>query len=93
MDTPFTIRQCRSHEDPKLCVDLQRRIWGYGDEDLVPAAIFVVAQHTGGHALCAFDGSTPAGFALQLSRTGAGTGIRTWQAFCRNIRIAAREGC
>lgn len=59
-----TIRPCESHEDRKLCVDLQRRIWNFTDEELVPAAIFQVAQHTGGHAYCAFDGDRAVGFAL-----------------------------
>jgi predicted GNAT superfamily acetyltransferase len=63
----ITIRHSESHVDRKGCVELQRRIWGYGDEDLVPAAMFVVAQHTGGHTLCAFDGDTPIGFALAYS--------------------------
>jgi len=60
----LTIRPCESHDDLKLCVELQRRIWGFGGEDVTPAAIFVVAQHTGGHAYCAFDGARAIGFAL-----------------------------
>jgi len=83
MHIPFTVRQCRSHEDLKLCVELQRRIWWYGDEDLVPAAIFVVAQHTGGHALCAFDGSTPAGFALAFSAEQDGS--RSWHSHMAGV--------
>lgn len=62
-----TIRACVSHEDLKLCVDLQRRIWHFNDEDIVPAAIFVVAQHTGGHAYCAFYDGKAVGFALAFS--------------------------
>jgi predicted GNAT superfamily acetyltransferase len=63
----ISIRSCTSHDDLKLCVDLQRRIWSFADEDLVPAAIFVVAQHTGGHAYCAFDDGKPVGFTLAFS--------------------------
>jgi predicted GNAT superfamily acetyltransferase len=62
-----TIRACHSHDDLKLCVDLQRQIWGYQGEDVVPASIFVVAQHTGGHAYCAFDHGKAVGFALAFS--------------------------
>jgi predicted GNAT superfamily acetyltransferase len=63
----LTIRPCHSHDDLKLCVDLQKRIWGYAGDDVVPTAIFVVAQHTGGHAYCAFDRDQAVGFALAFS--------------------------
>lgn len=83
MHTPFTIRQCQSHEDLQLCVELQRRIWGYADEDLVPAAIFVVAQHTGGHALCALDGDEPVGFTLAFSAERDGS--RYWHSHMAGV--------
>jgi len=65
--TNLTIRPCQSHHDLSRCVDLQRRIWAFDDIDVVPAALFVVAQHTGGHAYCAFDDEQPIGFALAFS--------------------------
>jgi predicted GNAT superfamily acetyltransferase len=63
----LAVRACRSHTDLKLCIDLQRRVWGFEEEDVVPAAIFVVALHTGGHVFCAFDGDRAVGFALAFS--------------------------
>ena len=63
----ITVRPCSSHEDLALCVDLQRRVWQYADEDVVPANIFFVAQHSGGHAFLAFNDQHPAGFALAFS--------------------------
>lgn len=63
----LTIRPCHSHDDLNRCVDLQKRIWDYAGDDVVPTAIFVVAQHTGGHAYCAFDGDQAVGFALAFS--------------------------
>ena len=63
----LTIRSCESHEDRAVCVELQRRIWNFDDIDLVSAAIFVVAQHSGGHAYLAFHGETAVGFALAFS--------------------------
>ena len=74
----ISIRPCHSHEDLKLCVDLQRRIWNFADEDVVPAAMFVVALHTGGHVYCAFRGQEPAGFALAYS--AGGDGRRFWHS-------------
>ncbi len=62
-----TIRACQSHQDLQLCVDLQRRIWNFRDQDIVPSSIFVVAQHTGGHAYCAFRDQDAIGFALAFS--------------------------
>src|SRR5438876_10714703 len=67
----ITIRDSESHDDCRACVDLQRGVWGLGDEDLVPAAIFLVAQRTGGQALCAFDGTKPVGLALAFSAANA----------------------
>jgi predicted GNAT superfamily acetyltransferase len=78
MDSCITIRHCDSHEDLRLCVQLQREIWGYDEEDLVPAAMFVVAQHTGGHALCAFEARKPIGFALAYSAEAHGR--RCWHS-------------
>lgn len=72
------IRPCESHDDLRLCVDLQRRIWGFAEEDIVPAAIFVVAQLTGGHAYCAFDGDRAVGFALAFSAEHGGR--RVWHS-------------
>lgn len=73
-----TIRPCGSHAELKLCVDLQRRIWNFGDEDIVPAALFVVAQHTGGHAYCAFHGEEAVGFALAFA--AGRDGLRFWHS-------------
>ncbi len=66
------IRHCETQQDLKNCVELQRKIWEYGDEDLTPAAIFTVAQHTGGHALCAYNEAEAIGFALAFSARHGG---------------------
>jgi predicted GNAT superfamily acetyltransferase len=75
---PVNIRPCESRQDLRLCVDLQRQIWTYADEDVVPANIFVVAQHTGGHAYLAFDKERAVGFALAFSAEDAG--CRYWHS-------------
>jgi predicted GNAT superfamily acetyltransferase len=74
----ISIRSCASHDELKLCVDLQRRIWNFADEDVVPAAMFVVAQHTGGHAYCAFHEGQAVGFALAFSAEHGGR--RLWHS-------------
>lgn len=49
------------------CVELQRQVWEFADLDLVPTPIFVVAAHTGGQVLGAFDGEQIVGFILALA--------------------------
>ena len=69
----ITVRSCDSLEDFHVCVALQREIWGEDDLDVEPATMFVVAAHTGGQVLGAYDGNTLVGFTLALAalRNGA----------------------
>lgn len=67
------IRHCHALAEFEECVRLERLTWG---EDLtVPAAIFVVAEHSGGQVLGAFDGGQMIGFTMALA------GIRGTQRF------------
>jgi predicted GNAT superfamily acetyltransferase len=59
------IRHCTSLDEYEECVRLQSLTWG--KDILVPSAIFVVAQHTGGQVFGAFDGEKIAGFTLALA--------------------------
>jgi predicted GNAT superfamily acetyltransferase len=52
------------------CVELQQRIWGFADIDVVPEPIFVVALKTGGQVLGAFAGGRLIGFALSFAAQG-----------------------
>ena len=67
---PIEIRQCETLAEFEKCVQLERVIWG--EQITVPAAIFVVAQHTGGHILGAFDSGELIGFTLALAGDRAG---------------------
>jgi predicted GNAT superfamily acetyltransferase len=69
----ITVRSCESLEDFHACVALQREIWGEDDLEVEPATLFVVAAHTGGQVICAYDGTTLVGFTLALAavRNGA----------------------
>lgn len=51
---------------------MQLDAWGYGDRDVVPAAIFSVARNFGGQALGAFDHGRMVGFALAFGSVGDG---------------------
>ena len=75
-DTPLTepleieIRHCESLAEYETCVQLQFQVWG--EQIAVPSPIFVVAHHTGGQILGAYDGEKMVGFTLALAGTRAG---------------------
>ncbi len=58
------IRHCDSLAEYEECVRLQVALWG--EPMAVPSAIFVVAHHTGGQILGAFDHGKLVGFTLSL---------------------------
>jgi predicted GNAT superfamily acetyltransferase len=65
MANEIEIRHCDSLGEFNECVQLERLTWG---EDItVPAAIFVVAHHTGGQVLGAFQAGRLIGFTLALA--------------------------
>src|SRR6204780_3451659 len=64
------IRHCESLAEYENCVSLEKQTWG--EHIAVPSAIFVVAHHTGGQILGAFDGEKMIGMTLALAGTRAG---------------------
>jgi predicted GNAT superfamily acetyltransferase len=64
------IRHCDSLAEYETCVRLQFQVWG--EQIAVPSPIFVVAHHTGGQILGAFDGDKMVGFTLALVGTRGG---------------------
>ena len=94
------IRHCDSLAEFDQCVQLERTIWG--EQITVPAAIFVVAQHTGGQILGAFDGGQLVAFTLALVGNRAGkpflhshmTGVRSAyqnQRLGRRLKLFQRD--
>lgn len=61
------VRTIEETEEMSVCVELQRRIWGYAPIDTVPEQIFIVAKNTGGQVMTAYDARTPVGFALAFA--------------------------
>lgn len=97
---PIEIRRCVTLAEFEKCVELERIIWG--EQITVPAAIFVVAQHTGGQILGAFSGEDLLGFTLALVGNHDGiaflhshmTGIlpaRQNQGIGRRLKLFQRE--
>ena len=66
MSANIVVRKCESLDEFHRCVDLQREIWGEADLEVEPATLFVVAAHTGGEVLGAFDGNRLVGFTLAV---------------------------
>ena len=60
------VRKLEALEEFHTCVALQREIWGESDLEVEPATLFVVAAHSGGQVLGAFDGSRLVGYTLAL---------------------------
>jgi predicted GNAT superfamily acetyltransferase len=60
----MVVRPLQTIEEMRGAVDLQRRVWGYSESDIVPDQMFVVARESGGQVLAAYDGEAAVGFAL-----------------------------
>jgi len=73
MSGAIGVRVCEGLDEFRACVALQREIWGEADLEIVPDTIFVVAAHSGGQILGAFEGERLIGFTLSLPglRNGA----------------------
>jgi predicted GNAT superfamily acetyltransferase len=66
MSQEIVVRKCRTLDEFHRCVQLQREIWGEEDLEVEPATMFVVAAHTGGQVLGAFDGDRLVGYTLAV---------------------------
>ena len=59
-----TIRPCHTIEEFEEMVELELRVWEFGERDVVPSQMYVVAAKTGGQIFGAFVDDKMAGFAL-----------------------------
>ncbi|HKW63989.1 MAG TPA: GNAT family N-acetyltransferase [Candidatus Acidoferrum sp.] len=66
MSGEIRVRKCEKLEEFQCCVELQRQIWGEADLEVEPVTAFVVAAHTGGQVLGAFDGGRMIGYTLAV---------------------------
>jgi len=62
MALDITVRPLHSLDDFRRCVQITREVWGDSELETEPYVTFVVADHTGGQVLGAFDGDTMVGF-------------------------------
>jgi predicted GNAT superfamily acetyltransferase len=62
MPSDITVRPLHSLDDFRRCVEITREVWGDSELETEPYVTFVVADHTGGQVLGAFDGDLMVGF-------------------------------
>ena len=67
MSQVIIVRKCGEFGEFHRCVELQREIWKEADLEVEPVTMFVVAAHTGGQVLGAFDGERMVGYTLALA--------------------------
>ncbi|MEP6644843.1 MAG: GNAT family N-acetyltransferase [Acidobacteriaceae bacterium] len=79
------IRNCQALEDMQACVQLQKRVWGFSDAELVPLRLFVVAEKIGGQVIGAFAGASLVGFALAIP------GFREGRPYLHSHMLAVNE--
>jgi predicted GNAT superfamily acetyltransferase len=58
------LRAVTSLDDCRQAVALQKQVWGFADQDLVPLRVFVVCGKIGGQVFGAFDGEKLVAFCL-----------------------------
>jgi predicted GNAT superfamily acetyltransferase len=66
MANDITVRSLHTLDEFHRCVAIAREIWRDDELDTEPYITFVIAHHTGGQVLGAFDGDTLVGFTKAL---------------------------
>jgi predicted GNAT superfamily acetyltransferase len=66
------IRHCHHRIEFETCLELQKRVWGAADIEVVPLPMFVVAADTGGQVLGAFLAERMVGFTMAVAGFRAG---------------------
>jgi predicted GNAT superfamily acetyltransferase len=78
------VRHCTKLAEYEECVRVERATWG--EEIAVPSTLFVVAHHTGGQVIGAFDGA--AGESKMVGFTLAVAGVRDREIFLHSHMTA-----
>ncbi len=72
MNDAVTLRNCTELDEYRACVALQKEVWGFADNELVPVRIFSLAPKIGGQVIGAWDSGTLVGFAFSIPGTRNG---------------------
>ena len=82
----LVLRHCSTLEGFRLCVALQKEVWGFSDAELVPLRIFSLAPKIGGQVVGAWDGETFVGYAMAIP------GNRYGHPYLHSHMVAVKEG-
>jgi predicted GNAT superfamily acetyltransferase len=66
------LRNCTDVEEFRACVVLQKEVWGFADNELVPLRIFSLAPKIGGQVIGAWEEASLVGFAFSIPGTRNG---------------------
>src|SRR5262249_2743989 len=62
MEDEAVVRLAATRSDYDACIDLQRKVWGLDDVEVVPGIQMVATPHAGGFVLLAETGGAAVGF-------------------------------
>jgi predicted GNAT superfamily acetyltransferase len=82
----LVLRHCTTLEEFRLCVALQKEVWSFSDEELVPLRIFSLAPKIGGQVVGAWEGETFVGYAMAIP------GNRHGHPYLHSHMVAVKEG-
>jgi len=82
----IAVRNCSELEEFRACVALQKEVWGFADNELVPLRIFSLAPKLGGQVIGAYDNETLVGFAFSIP------GNRNGHPYLHSHMLAVKEG-
>ncbi len=85
MSDPIELRSCTEVEEFRSCLALQKEVWGFADNELVPVRIFSLAPKIGGQVIGAWDGETLVGFAFSIP------GMRNGQTYLHSHMLAVKS--
>ncbi len=81
----IAVRNCTELEEFRACVALQKEVWGFADNELVPLRIFSLAPKIGGQVIGAWQGETLVGFAFSIP------GNRNGHPYLHSHMLAVKE--
>jgi predicted GNAT superfamily acetyltransferase len=82
---PVVVRMCHDLDEMRAAVALQKEVWNFTDEELVPLRLFVVAEKVGGQVIGAFAEGKMVGFALAVP------GVRNGHPYLHSHMLAVRQ--
>ena len=90
-DDAIPLRNCTELDEFRACVALQKEVWGFADNELVPLRIFSLAPKIGGQVIGAWDGDTLVGFAFSIPGTRSGHAYLHSHMLAREERLSQQR--